>query len=301
MHAGILTPAAGRLAVALAAGALMALSVDVQDGVARTSGGQFRARTEMVEVYATVTDEQGRLVTDLTADDFEVREDGRPQSIVTFTAGDVPVAIALAFDRSWSMQGAPLDAARTAARVLLNELGDEDRVTLISVSSQVDVLVPLTNDRQAVDRAVQGLDPWGSTALHDAVVAALDAIEPAPGRRALVLVSDGLERDSRLRAEEVYARVRASDVMVYPVALARRSPPLFEQLAALSGGRTSATRRPTDLSRIFRRFASELRHQYLLGYQPDGAARPGYRQLEVRVTRPGLQVRARAGYTVPAP
>ncbi len=145
---------------------------------------------------------------------------------------------------------------------------------------------------------MQGLDPWGSTALHDAVVQALDAIEPAPGRRALVLVSDGLERNSRHTAEEVYARVRTSDVMIYPVALSRRSPALFETLARLSGGRATATRQPDELPRIFRRFASELRHQYLLGYQPDTAAGPGYRRLEVRVTRPGLVVRARAGYTV---
>lgn len=262
------------------------------------SAQQFSARTEMVEVYATVTDDKGRLVTDLSQAEFEVFEDGRAQEVLTFTAGNVPVSLALAFDRSWSMQGKPLEGARMAARALLNELGDDDRVTLIAISSEVDVVVPLTNNRLAIDQAVQALDPWGSTALHDAVVQAVDAIEPAPGRRALVLVSDGLERNSRHTADDVYARVRASDVMIYPVALARRSPELFETLASSSGGRATATRRPDELPRIFRRFASELRHQYLLGYQPDSAGGAGYRRLDVRVTRPGLVVRARAGYTV---
>ena len=290
MHSGILTPAfAWCRLLSLVGVAALATGLSAQE---------FSSRTEMVEVYATVTDEKGRLVTDLTQTEFQVFEDGRPQEVLTFTAGNVPVSLALAFDRSWSMQGKPLEGARMAARALLNELGDDDRVTLIAISSEVDVVVPLTNNRLAIDQAVQALDPWGSTALHDAVVQAVDAIEPAPGRRALVLVSDGLERNSRRTADDVYARVRASDVMIYPVALARRSPELFETLASSSGGRATATRRPEELPRIFRRFASELRHQYLLGYQPDRPGRPGYRRLEVRASRPGLVVRARAGYTV---
>lgn len=301
MHLGILTPASSPLLVTVGLGVLVALAPALPALTRPPSPAQFSARTEMVEVYATVTDEQGRLVTDLTRDDFLVREDGRPQSVVTFTPGDVPVSLALAFDRSFSMAGAPLDAAKTAARVLLNELTDADRVTLVSISSEVDVVVPLTNDRLAIDQAVQGLDAWGSTAMHDAVVKAVDAIEPAPGRRALVLVSDGMERHSRLTADEVYARIRASDVMIYPVAFARRMPPVFRAMAALSGGRATATRKPDELTRLFRRFAEELRHQYLLGYQPDIPATPGYRALDVRVRRPGLTVRARAGYTVAAP
>jgi Ca-activated chloride channel family protein len=184
--------------------------------------------------------------------------------------------------------------------VLLNELTDDDRVTLIAVGSEVDVVVPLTNDRLAIDQAVHALDAWGSTALHDAVVQAVDAIEPAPGRRALVLVSDGMERHSLRTAEDVYARIRQSDVMIYPVAFARRMPPVFRAMGALSGGRASVTRNPEELARLFRRFAEELRHQYLLGYTPDGPETPGYRTIAVRVRRPGLTVRARAGYTVPS-
>ncbi len=304
MHWGILTPALSVLrwrgGYALTAGLAVAMAAAVVASVA-LAAPQFTARTEMVEVYATVTDRQGRLVTDLTQEEFDVLEDGRPQEIRTFTPGDVPVSLALAFDRSFSMSGARLEGARLAARVLLNELTDADRVTLIGISSEVDVLVPLTNDRRRVDTAVQALDAWGSTALHDAIVEALDVIEPAPGRRALVLVSDGVERHSGRTADEVLARVRASDVMIYPVALARHAPPLFHSLAALSGGRTTATRRADELPRVFARFASELRHQYLLGYSPEEGRGGGYRRLEVRVRRPGLVVRARAGYLVPTP
>lgn len=300
MHLRILAPASTWGWPAAPAATLgVVLAAVVATGTAQAQ--EFSARTELVEVYATVTDDEGRLVTDLTEADFEVLEDGRPQAVVTFTPGNVPVSLALAFDRSWSMQGAPLEGAKTAARVLLNELGEHDRVTLVSISSEVDVVVPLTSNRLAIDQAVQALDAWGSTALHDAVVRAVELVEPAPGRRALVLVSDGLERDSERTAEQVFARIRASDVMIYPVALARRPPPLFHTLAALSGGRASATRSPRELPRIFRRFASELRHQYLLGYQPDRPGTAGYRRIEVRVRRPGVQVRARAGYTIAAP
>lgn len=300
MHSRILAPASVRLLVVtcLTVGGTLLAAHSEPPRAGRPA--QFSARTEMVEVYATVTDDKGRLVTDLTQDDFLVQEDGRPQTVVTFTPGNVPVSLALAFDRSFSMRGAPLDAARTAARVLLNELTDDDRVTLIAVGSEVDVVVPLTNDRLAIDQAVHALDAWGSTALHDAVVQAVDAIEPAPGRRALVLVSDGMERHSLRTAEDVYARIRQSDVMIYPVAFARRMPPVFRAMAALSGGRASVTRNPEELARLFRRFAEELRHQYLLGYTPDGPETPGYRAIAVRVRRPGLTVRARAGYTVPS-
>lgn len=304
MHEGILAPASGRLQGATcgawrsgvrAGAACVAL---LTAATLPAAAQEFSARTEMVEVYATVTDAEGRLLTDLTADEFVVHDDGRPQTIVTFTPGDVPLSLALAVDRSFSMRGAPLEWATTATRVLLNELTGDDRVTLVAIGSEVDVVVPLTGDRLAVDTAAHALDAWGTTALHDAVVKAVDVIEPAPGRRALILVSDGQERHSLRTAEQVYERLRASDVMVYPVALARRPPPVFQTLAALTGGRTVATRRPEELPRIFGRFASELRHQYLLGYEPADPQTPGYHRLEVSVTRAGAVVRARAGYTV---
>jgi Ca-activated chloride channel family protein len=261
------------------------------------AGQQFSTRTDLVEVYATVTDKEGRLVTDLTPQDFVVREEGQPQEVSTFAAGDQAVSLALAIDRSWSMAGEPLAAARLAGRGLLLELGDQDRVMLVAIGSDVEVPAPLTNDRAAVDTALQALDAWGSTALHDAVVTAFDAIEPAPGRRALILVSDGLERNSTRSADEVFRRVRASDVLAYPVVLDRKVPAVLEQLAATTGGRAQRVRRLRDLPATLRRIASELRHQYLLGYQPVAPPRPGeYRHLTVQVRRPGHLVRARAGY-----
>ncbi len=229
---------------------------------------QFAARTELVEVYATVTDDEGRFVTDVAREEFTVLEDGVAQQVSTFADGEQPVSIALAVDRSFSMARGQLDAAQRGGRELLLELGDQDRAMLVAIGSEVDVPVPLTNDRRAVDTALQALDPWGSTALHDAVVTAFDAIEPAPGRRALVIVSDGLERGSRRSAGDVLARVRASDVLAYPVVLQGKVPDVLAQLAVTTGGQAYRVKRLADLPSVLRRIAAELRHQYLLGYQP---------------------------------
>ncbi len=258
---------------------------------------QFSARTELVEVYATVTDARGRFVTDLARGEFVVLEDGVPQTIDAFADGEQPVSIALAVDRSWSMADGRLEAARRAGGALLQDLADHDRAMLVAIGSDVEVPVALTGDRGAVDVALQALDPWGSTALHDAIVTAFDAIEPAPGRRALVLISDGLERGSRRSEEDVLARVRASDVLAYPVVLQRRVSPLLERLAATTGGQAMRVKRLDDLPSVLRRIGADLRYQYLLGYQPLRPSQPGeYRRIEVRVTRPRHVVRARAGY-----
>lgn len=258
---------------------------------------QFAARTELVEVYATVTDRKGRFVTDLRRDEFTVLEDGVPQAVSAFADGEQPVSIALAVDRSWSMANGRLAAAQRGGRALLLELGDRDRAMLVAIGSEVEVPVPLTSDRRAVDAALQALDPWGSTALHDAVVTAFDAIEPAPGRRALVLISDGLERGSARTAAAVLERVRASDVLAYPVVVQRKVPAVLERLAVATGGQAHRAKDLAALPTLLRRIASELRHQYLLGYQPVRPTEPGqFRRLEVRVSRPGHQVRARAGY-----
>lgn len=299
-------PRAPFLAVVVLLGSLSAAGLARDVAAPRPSSldvpQQFVSRTELVEVYATVTDAKGRFVTDLGREEFLVLEDGVPQPIATFADGEQPVSIALAVDRSWSMANGRLEAAQRGGRELLLELGDADRAMLVAIGSDVEVPAPLTNDRRAVDAALHALDAWGSTALHDAVVTAFDAIEPAPGRRALVLVSDGLERNSRRTEADVLARVRASDVLAYPLVLQRRIPDVLEQLAAVTGGRAERIEHLGDLPGVMRRVATELRHQYLIGYQPLKSSRGGeYRRIEVRVTRPRHQVRARAGYLAREP
>ncbi len=261
---------------------------------------QFSSGVQAVEVYATVTDARGEPVTGLTADAFEVLEDGQPQRISAFAAGEFPLSVALAVDRSASMAGARLEEAVSAAEAFIAALRPTDRLMLVAISSRVEVVAPLSDDRRAALAALEGLRPWSTTALHDAIVESIRLIQPGTGRRALVLLSDGVDRYSDLTAAQAVDRARESDVMVYPIALGRQPSTLFPQLARLTGGRSFQVTDPKRLEATLQAVARELRYQYLLGYAPARPAEPGrgpdWRAIEVRVRDRALQVRARDGY-----
>jgi Ca-activated chloride channel family protein len=260
----------------------------------------FRGGVDVVEVYASVTDKNGRPVEGLTQDQFRVAEDAIPQAITTFAESHVPLSVALAIDRSWSMAGEPLARTRRAAGLFLDALVPPDQAMVIAVSGRVEVTAPLTADFSVAKREVDRLDPWSTTALHDAILEAVDLVQAGTGRRALVLVSDGVDRYSRASAADVTDHVRARDVMIYPVALGKAPQPLFAELAALTGGRSFHARDAAALNAAMRDIADDLHHQYLLGYTPsprDTPSAPGaWRSITVTTTVPGLEVRARRGY-----
>jgi Ca-activated chloride channel family protein len=260
---------------------------------------QFALQLDVVEVYVTVTDERGEVVTGLDAGDFVVREDGSVQEVSTFAAGEFPLSVALAIDRSFSMSAQRLALAKQAARTFVNALRPDDQAMVIAIGSRVEVVAPLTTDRSVLMAAVQRLDSFGSTALNDATVESVDYIQAARGRRALVLLSDGIDRYSRRSAPEVLEHVRRADVLIYPVALGAERPPLFSELAALSGGASFHQRDPRRLTETLEGIARELRHQYLLGYSPSKPIAEGeseWRTIDVTVQRPNVRVRARDGY-----
>lgn len=254
-----------------------------------------------MEVYAAATDSSGQPVRGLARDDFEVREDGVAQTITTFTAGDVPLSVAVAIDRSFSMAGRRLDAAKMAARTFLDELRPGDESMIVAIGSEVTIAAPLTRNRVAQRTELERLDAFGTTGLHDAVVASIAAVQPAQGRRALLLISDGSDRYSDASAADAVEVARRSDVMIYPIAVGASRPELFVELAALTGGRSHHARDAAALRDAVRLVARDLREQYLLGYTPSKpivAGQPQWRSIEVRVRRAGVQVRARDGYVV---
>lgn len=265
---------------------------------ATPAGGQFASSVSLVEVYASVVDANGQPVRGLTVDDFEVFEDGQPRKIAAFAAGDFPLTAALALDRSFSMAGRPLASVQSAARAFLGALRPSDEAVLLGVGSEVTPLAPPGASRAEQIEAVGGLTPWGTTSLHDAIIAAIDAVDGASGRRALVILSDGDDRYSQATAAEAIARARRSNVMAYPIALGRSRPPLFAELSTLTGGRSYHVRNYEGLDETLRTIASQLREQYLLGYSPPQASGTdsGWRSITVRVRRPGVSVRARDGY-----
>ena len=170
-------------------------------------------------------------MTGLEPDDFEVFEDGQPQDVSAFAAGEFPLTVALGVDRSWSMAGDRLRLAKRAAQSFLRELKPGDRSMVVAISSEAEVIAPLSTDRFTQARAIDALDPWSTTALHDAIIATLDRLEPEPGRQALVVFSDGADRYSKATAAEVIARARRSNALIYPIAFGRERPPLLAELA----------------------------------------------------------------------
>ncbi|HET7698506.1 MAG TPA: VWA domain-containing protein [Vicinamibacterales bacterium] len=260
---------------------------------------QFTSGVNIVEVYAAATDAQGNPVTGLRQGDFTVLEDGRPQSVTAFAEGDFPLSVALALDRSFSMGARQLPVAVSAARTFLGELRPQDQSMIVGIGSEIEVLAPLSSDRAEQQRILSSVKPWGTTGLHDAIIESIDAIQTSKGRRALVLLSDGSDRYSKASAGAALDRARRSDVMVYPVAFGRERPALFAELASLTGGRSFQPRDAAQLNATMKTIASELRHQYLIGYTPSRPIVSGeeqWRTITVRVDRPGVTVRARDGY-----
>ena len=262
----------------------------------------FSSSVQLVEVYATVTDAKGEPVTGLRQSDFVVYEDSAPQDVSTFAAGEFPLTVALGVDRSWSMAGEPLRLAKHASQAFLRELKSGDRSMVVAISNEADVIAPLGTDRAAQSRAIAALDPWSTTALHDAVIAALDRLEPEPGRQALIVFSDGQDRYSEASAAAVIARARRSNALVYPISFGKERTPLLAELATVTGGRSYLLRDIKELEKTLATIARELRYQYFLGYAPSRPIDPGegeWRSIRVSLKKPapGVRVRARDGYT----
>jgi len=262
---------------------------------------QFSTGVQLVEVYATVTDANGGPVTGLKREDFELQEDGEAQEVSAFAAGEFPLTVVLGIDRSWSMAGEPLRLAKAAAQTFLRQLRPSDRSMAVAIGNEAQVIAPLSNDHAQQQRAIDALDPWSTTSLHDAIISILDRLEEEPGRLAVVVFSDGVDRYSVAPASQVVERARQSQALIYPITLARDRPPLAAELAVVSGGRSFLIRDARALDETFATIARELRYQYLLGYTP---ARPGHsgarewRSIRVRVKgRNDVRVRARDGYT----
>ena len=260
---------------------------------------QFAATTELVEVYVTVLDDRGQPVQGLRREQFTVQDDAVSRPIAAFTEGEFPLTVAVAVDRSWSMAGQRLDAARFGALTFIDALRETDQVMALAIGSRVEPIGALGTARAQLKSGVRRLDPWGTSPLGDGVTQAIEAIAAGRGRRALALWTDGEERYSDQERDVVLDKVRRADVLVFPIGIGRRIAPLLTELASLSGGRALLARDRDQAEQAARTIANELRHQYLLGFTPAEGARSGWHPLTVTVSRPGATVRARSGYFAP--
>jgi Ca-activated chloride channel family protein len=264
---------------------------------------QFSTGVQLVEVYATVTDARGEPVLGLEQSDFDIFENDQKQTISTFTAGEFPATVVLGVDRSFSMAGEPLRLAKLASQTFLRQLRPTDRSMVVAISNEAEVIAPMSTDRPAQIQAIATLDAWSSTALYDTIVTTLDRLEGEPGRQALVVFSDGTDRYSQATEGNVLERARGSHALIYPITFGKNPknrPPIYAELASLTGGRSFFLRDARELDATLGAIAKEIRYQYLLGYTPSRAIAKGreWRALRVSVRNqaPGVRVRARDGY-----
>jgi Ca-activated chloride channel family protein len=268
----------------------------------------FRSSVDLVPVVAIVRDQSGRLVTGLRRKDFWVEDDGVWRPIKGFSEDDTaPVSLAILVDESGSMRenGA---LTRETVDALLDALGTGrtagDRIALLGFDSTVHELQGFTPDVGAVRRALDHVDPFGATAAHDAIAETARRLGAQGGRRALVVISDGLDTRSHLTLEQVSAIASAIDVPVYVVltrwtvsagpALAAATLGPLQELARWTGGEGFAASGAAAIETAARSIVAEVRHQYLIAFE--SADRPGWRVLRIHTLRSGLTVRARSAY-----
>lgn len=264
------------------------------------------AAVRIVQVNASVADRGGRFVRGLTVDQFRLLEDGTPQSILHFAAEEAPLEIVVAMDISASM-GPAIDDLKRAVGQFLARLRPADRVTLVAFNEEMFVLTRRETDAAARAAAVDRLTAWGGTSLYDVIVRSLELLSRQPGRRSLVVFSDGEDQSSRASFAAVDRALRGGDAPLFMVGLGRgrEQATLRETLEALvepTGGRALFADDAEDLDGAFADVLQELTHQYLLGYESTNPKADGaWRTVQVEVPGTRHRVRARQGYFAPAP
>ena len=259
-------------------------------------------RVEIVQVTAVVTD-RGRFIKGLPQSAFRVLEDGIPQTITHFSAEGSPLELVVAVDVSASMTNA-MPQLKTSVKKFLSALGPKDQVTLTAFNDNLFTLTRRETAPEARLRAVDRLAPWGGTALYDVIIRGLQQLSKQPGRRVLVVFSDGDDRTSHATLDGVEQAVQASDATLFMVALGRgvRNATLktgIERLVDLSGGRALFVERADQLDEPFSEILEELANQYLIGYESSGTSSDGsWREIRVELPAHRYGVRARQGYRV---
>jgi Ca-activated chloride channel family protein len=291
------------LALALALASLPALLVAQPAPI-------FRAATQIVPLYVTVTDATRRLVPGLEQGDFTVLDNGVPQELTLFDNNPRPFSVVVMLDTSLSMT-LNLDLVKRAAEQFLFRLTPEDQGMVGAFNDKIQFASDLTNDRDSLVGALDDLMFGNPTRLYDAVDQAIDQLRPVEGRKVVLVFTDGDDTASKTGLGDAMAKARNEEVMVYAIGLEstmtiggmrQRTRPDrgLRKLADETGGGYFELKSTDELGTTFTRVAQELRAQYVLGFSPatlDGKVH----KLEVRLKQPNLNARARKSYLAAAP
>jgi Ca-activated chloride channel family protein len=288
-------------------------------------GDVVRVESDLVTLTATVTDSHGRFVADLKQSDFTVYEDGVRQELSYFSTGDrVPVSLGIVFDTSGSMID-KIEGVRDAVEHFVKSVAPGDEIFLIRFSDNVDVVQDFTDDHRRILRAVEDLEPQGSTALYDAVVLGLQKVTQGKHRkRALLLLTDGNDTASSVKFDAAVSLARRAEVLVYALGIGHGERGSFghddpggvlsrqvndevdmnvlKAFADATGARAfyleHAHAGGRDLvDEAAAEVANELKQQYTLGYRPTNRRRDGaFHQIKVEIVNSSLRVRTKRGY-----
>jgi Ca-activated chloride channel homolog len=271
-----------------------------------------RISSNLVPVPASVLDAQGRVVTDLRVEDFELKVDGAIRPIGDLSRSEAPVSIALLFDNSSSLNATREFERKAGIEFLRSVVRQVDRAAVYSISTQPELAQPLTNDVRALVRTVENFGKAeGATALFDTIAAAADYLQPQRTRKVILIVSDGTDTISDLDFDQTMARVLGDDCQVYAVQTGNSDSAnlrdlagerRLQEFAAQTGGEVFIPHSNKELSDAFTQIAADLSQQYVLSYYPDSnEPRDGrFRAFTLSVkSRPNLRVRTRKGYYAP--
>lgn len=276
-------------------------------------GSFIRVETDLVLVPVTVTDPMNRLVTGLEQQDFRVYENNRRQKIRSFTCEDAPVSIGIIFDLSGSM-ASKLVRAKASILQFIKTSNPQDEYFVIGFNNRPELIEDFTSSVDDIEARLATVQAGHRTALLDAIYYGLVKMREAKhDRRALLIVSDGGDNNSRFTMGELRAKVRESDVQIYamgifdpyaPTPEEQMGPELLETICNESGGRMFQVDDVDELSDIAEKISTELRNQYVIGYRPSNLRHDGkWRKLKVKVDPPPglppLSVYARTGYYAP--
>ena len=271
----------------------------------------FRADSSLVLVPVTVVDRRGSIVNGLASDAFMLTEDGVRQQIRSFSEEDAPVSMGIVLDLSGSMKGA-LGAAKESLRALMKDANPADEAFLNAVSTSPRAYSGFTDHFDELLQKVAFEDAGGNTALVDTIYGSLNQLRSGVhARKALLVISDGMDNHSRYSREALLRRAVESDAQIYTIAVGNSSPyakPMtqmeekrgllfLDELAAKTGGISFVVHSPTDISAAAASIGRALRNQYTIGYVPRGNDRSGqWRRIRVKVADSGLRAYARTGY-----
>jgi Ca-activated chloride channel family protein len=277
---------------------------------ATPANATFRADGTLVLVPVTVTDHRGAIVNGLASDAFTLTEDGVQQPLRAFSEEDAPVSIGVVLDLSGSM--APvLGAAKESLRTLMKDANPGDQAFLNGVSSKPRVYSGFTEALDDIARQVETERAYGYTALIDTIYGSLEQLRTGVhARKALVVISDGIDNRSRYTSRELRRLAVESDAQIYSIAVSggasrKQGVAFAEEMGGLSflrdlaewtGGLSFVVRDATDIAKATASIGRALRNQYTIGYAPAAGRGGQWRRIRVKVEGPGMRAYARAGY-----